>query len=56
MQNFSDNGYEVCWSKPANVHHDEAVAAIVDQFVSHNMYAEVVSGDNDDSVEAALGL
>ena len=37
---------------------DEAVAEIVDQFVIQilNMYTEVVSGDDDDSVEAARGL
>ena len=35
---------------------DEAVAKIVDQFVIQHMYTEVVGGDDDDSVEAALGL
>ena len=36
---------------------DEAVAEIVDQFVIQNMYTELVGGDDDDSVEAAvLGL
>ena len=34
---------------------DEAVAEIVDQFVTQHMYTEVVGGD-DDKVQAALGL
>ncbi len=58
MQNFSENGYEVAGlEQPIDISDDdEAVAEIVDQFVIQNMYTEVVGGDDDDSVEAALGL
>jgi len=58
VQNFSENGYEVAGlEQPIDISDDdEAVAEIVDQFVIQNMYTEVVGGDDDDSVEAALGL
>ena len=58
MQDFSENGYEVAGLKePIGINDDdEAVAKVVDQFVIQDMYTEVVDGDNDDSVEAALGL
>ncbi len=58
MQNFSENGYEFAGlEQPIDISDDdEAVAEIVDQFVIQNMYTEVVGGDDDDSVEAALGL
>ena len=57
------DGHEVaCLEQPIDISDDddddEAVAEIVDQFVIQilNMYTEVVSGDDDDSVEAARGL
>jgi len=58
VQNFSENGYEFAGlEQPIDISDDdEAVAEIVDQFVIQNMYTEVVGGDDDDSVEAALGL
>ncbi len=58
MQDFSENGYErVGLQQPIDIiDDDEAVAEIVDQFVIQKMYTEIVSGDDDDSVEAALGL
>ena len=58
MQDFSENGYEFAGvEQPIDTSDaDEAVAEIVDQFVIQNMYTELVGGDDDDSVEAALGL
>jgi len=58
MQDFSENGYErVGLQQPIDIiDDDEAVAEIVDQFVIQKMYTEIVSCDDDDSVEAALGL
>jgi hypothetical protein len=58
MQDFSENGYErVGLQQPIDIiDDDEAVAEIVDQFVIQKMYTEIVSRDDDDSVEAALGL
>ena len=58
MQDFSENGYEAAGlEQPIGINDDdEAVAKIVDQFVIQNMYTEVVGGDDDDIVEAALGL
>ena len=57
------DGHEVAGlEQPIDINDDdddgEAVAEIVDQFVIQipNMYTEVVSGDDDDSVEAARGL
>ncbi len=38
---------------------NEEVGQVVDHFDSHevqNMYNDIVGGDNDDSVEAELGL
>jgi hypothetical protein len=60
-QMCSEDGYEVAGlEQPIDINDDddEAVAEIVDQFVVQilNMYTEVVSGDDDDSVEAARGL
>jgi hypothetical protein len=58
VQDFSENGYEVAGlEQPIDISDDdEAVAEVVDQVVFQNMYTEVVGGDDDDSVEAALGL
>ena len=60
MQDFSENGYEAAGldlEQPIGISDDdEAVAKIVDQFVVQNMYTEIVGGDDDDIVEAALGL
>ena len=58
VQEFSENGYEVAGlEQPIDISDDdEAVAEIVGQFVIQNMYTEVVGGDDDDSVEAALDL
>jgi len=58
VQDFSENGYEVAGlEQPINISDDdEAVAEVVDQVVFQNVYTEVVGGDDDDSVEAALGL
>ncbi len=61
-QMCSEDGHEVAGlEQPIDINDDdddEAVAEIVDQFVIQilNMYTEVVSGDDDDSVEAARGL
>ena len=58
MKEFSENGYKRAGlQQPIDISDDdEAVAEIVDQFVIQNMYTEAVSRDDDDSVEAALGL
>ena len=58
VQDFSENGYEVAGlEQPIDISDDdEAVAEVVDQVVFQNMYTEVVGGDDDDSVQAALGL
>ena len=58
MQDFSENVYEAAGlEQPIGISDDdEAVAKIVDQFVVQNMYTEIVGGDDDDIVEAALGL
>ena len=60
MQDFSENsnGHEVAGlEQPIDISIDnEVVAEIVGQIVIQNMYTEVVGGDDDDSVEAALGL
>ena len=58
MQDFLENGYEVAGlEQPIDISDDdEAVAEVVDQVVFQNVYTEVVGGDDDDSVEAALGL
>ena len=60
MQDSSENGYELAGlEQPVDINDDdEAIVETVDQFVFQNMYTEVVNvgGDNDDSVEAALGL
>ena len=57
MQDFSENGYEVAGlEQPVDISDDdEAILETVDQFVSQNMYTEVVGGDDDDSVDPALG-
>ena len=57
MQDFSGNEYEVAGlEQPVDISDDdEAIVETVDQFVFQNIYTEVVGGDDDDSVEAALG-
>ncbi len=60
MCRISESGYECAGlQQPIDISNDDelkAVAEIVDQFVLQNMYTEVVSRYDDDSVEAALGL
>ena len=58
VQDFSENGYEVAGlEQPVDISDDdEAIVETVDQFVFQNTYTEVVGGDDDDSIEAALGL
>ena len=60
LQDSSENGYELAGlEQPVDISDDdEAIVETVDQFVFQNMYTEVVNvgGDDDDSVEAALGL
>ena len=58
MQDLSETGHEVAGlEQPVDISDDdEAIVETVDQFVFQNTYTEVVGGDDDDSVEAALGL
>ena len=58
MQDSSENAYGLAGlEQPVDISDgDEAIIETVDQFVSQNMYTEVVEGDDDDSVKAALGL
>ena len=58
LPDFSENGYELAGlEQPVDItYDDETIVETVDQFVFQNMYTEVVGGDDDDSVEAALGL
>ena len=58
VQDFSENGYEVAGlEQPVDISDDdEAIVETVGQFVLQSMYTEVVGGDDDDNIEAALGL